>query len=266
MAFDFLVPVNDKVLAFTEFLPAQAIGKNIFIHTQRDGLPVFANATVAIFGVLESRNAFEKKPEALDTDALRIQLYRLMQGNWNATLIDIGDIEPGDSVEDTYFVVNQVVAELLEENIIPIILGATQDITFPTYRAFDNIEMLVNLVAIDSRFDFGEDDELVSSESYMSKIITDKPNNLNNFSNLGYQTYFNAQEEIDLMGKLFFDSYRLGEITSDLTLAEPVLRSAHLISLDMRAIRASEVGMMRGYSPNGFTGQRNLRPSALCRY
>ena len=46
-------------------------------------------------------------------------------------------------------------------------------------------------------------------------------------------------------------------------MAEPVLRSAHLISLDMRAIRASEVGMMRGYSPNGFTGREIC---ALARY
>lgn len=255
MAFDFLVPVSQKVIAFTEFLPQQALGNNIYMHTQKDGLPVFANADVALLGVLESRNAFEKKPEALDTDALRMQLYRLMQGNWNTTIIDIGDIEPGDTVDDTYFVVKEVAAGLLEENIIPIILGATQDVTFPTYRAFDAIKPLVNLVSIDSRFDFGEDDELISSHSYMSKIITDRPNNLNNFSNLGYQTYFNAQEEIDLMERLFFDSYRLGEITADLTLAEPVLRNANLVSMDMRVVRASEVGMRQGYSPNGLTGR-----------
>ena len=66
MAFDFLVPVKDKVLAFSEFLPAQALGKNIHKHTKQDGLPVFANASVAIVGVLESRNAFEKKPEKME--------------------------------------------------------------------------------------------------------------------------------------------------------------------------------------------------------
>ncbi len=73
---------------------------------------------------------------------------------------------------------------------------------------------MINLVSIDSRFDFGVDEELISSSSYMSKIITDKPNNLFNFSNIGYQSYFNAQEEIDLMERLFFDAYRLGSITS----------------------------------------------------
>ncbi len=255
MAFDFLVPVKDKVLAFSELLPQQSLGKNIHVHTENDGLPVFAHADVAIFGVLESRNAFEKKTEILDVDEIRIQLYRLMMGNWNSTIIDIGDVEEGDTVEDTYFVVKEIVAGLLEENIIPIVIGCTQDITFPTYRAFDKIREMVNLVSIDSRFDFGEDDELISSHSYMSRIITDKPNNLFNFSNIGYQSYFNAQEEIDLMERLFFDAYRLGEIAADLELTEPVLRSSDIVSLDLRAIRASEMGLSKNFSPNGFTGR-----------
>lgn len=255
MAFDFLVPIKKKVLAFSELLPPQALGKNIHKHTEKKGLPVFANATVAIFGVLESRNAYEKKPEKLDLDGIRIQLYRLMAGNWNSTILDIGDVEEGDTVEDTYFVVKEIVAGLLEENIIPIIIGATQDITFPTYRAFDKIRDMVNLVSIDSRFDFGEDDELISSHSYMSKIITDKPNNLFNFSNIGYQSYFNAQEEMDLMERLFFDAYRLGEVAANLELAEPVLRNSHIVSLDLRAVRAGEMGMHPNFSPNGFTGR-----------
>lgn len=263
MAFDFLVPVKDKVLAHSELLPEQAFGKNVHMYTEKDGLPVFAHADVAIFGVLESRNAFEKKPEKLDLDEVRIQLYRLMMGNWNSTIIDIGDVEEGDTVEDTYFVVKEIVAGLLEENIIPIVLGLTQDITFPTYRAFDKIKNMVNLVSIDSRFDFGEDDELISSHSYMSKIITDKPNNLFNFSNIGYQSYFNAQEEKDLMERLFFDAYRLGEIAANIELAEPVLRSSDIVSLDLRAIRASEMGMGRNFSPNGFTGREIC---AIARY
>ena len=97
MAFDFLVPVKDKVLAYSELLPPQSLGKSIHKHTEKKGFPVFANATVAIFGVLESRNAVEKKPIPLDVDEIRIQLYRLMKGNWNATILDIGDVEEGEN-------------------------------------------------------------------------------------------------------------------------------------------------------------------------
>lgn len=255
MAFDFLVPVEDKVLAHSELLPEQALGKHIYAHTKKDGLPVLANASIAFLGVKESRNAFEKKPEKLDVSAIRIQLYKLMLGNWNTSIIDMGDIEEGETVDDTYFVVKEVVAGLLEENIIPVILGATQDITYPAYRAFDGLEDMVNLVAVDSRFDFGMVDELISSHSYMSKIITDKPNNLFNFSNLGYQSYFNAQEEKDLMERLFFDSYRLGELIKDISLVEPVLRNAHMVSVDTRSIKANEIGYSKNFSPNGFDGR-----------
>ncbi|WP_430968593.1 formimidoylglutamase [Spongiimicrobium sp. 2-473A-2-J] len=263
MAFDFLVPVEDNVLAHCELLPPQALGKNIHKHTSKKGLPVLAGASIAIVGVHESRNAFEKKLERLDISQIRIQLYKLMLGNWNATIVDLGDIEEGEEVADTYFVVKEIMAGLLEENIVPVLIGATQDITYPTYRAFDSIRDMVNLVAIDSRFDFGDADELISSHSYMSKIITDKPNNLFNFSNIGYQSYFNAQEEIDLMERLFFDAYRLGEIVSNISLVEPVLRSAHLVSLDARAIRASEIGLSDAFSPNGFTGREIC---AIARY
>ena len=37
MAYDFLVPVSEKVLAFTELLPPQSLGKNIFKHTNING-------------------------------------------------------------------------------------------------------------------------------------------------------------------------------------------------------------------------------------
>ncbi|QWX83119.1 formimidoylglutamase [Cellulophaga sp. HaHaR_3_176] len=255
MAFDFLVPVNDKILAHCELLPAQALGNKIHKHSERKGLPVLANASFALIGVNESRNAFEKKPKSLNISDIRLQLYKLMIGNWNSTIVDLGDIEEGETVEDTYFVVRQVVAELLEEDVIPIVIGATQDITYPTYRAFDGLRNMVNLVSVDSRFDFGQEDELISSHSYISKIITDQPNNLFNFSNLGYQSYFCAQEEKDLMDRLFFDGYRLGEISSDISLAEPVLRDAHIVSIDLRSVKASEVSFSENFSPNGFDGK-----------
>ncbi|MDO6491874.1 MAG: formimidoylglutamase [Cellulophaga sp.] len=263
MAFDFLTPVADKVIAHCELLPSQALGKKIYKHTKKDGLPVLAMASIAIIGVNESRNAFEKKSEALDLSGVRLELYKLMVGNWNSTIIDLGDVEPGENVSDTYFVVKEVIASLIEENIVPIVIGPTQDLTYPCYRAFDGLRNMINLVNVDSRFDFGDHEELISSHSYMSKIITDKPNNLFNFSNIGYQSYFNSQEEIDLMERLFFDAYRLGEVTSDITLVEPILRNAHIVSLDARSVRASEMGMLNNFSPNGFTGREIC---AIARY
>ena len=68
---------------------------------------------------------------------------------------------------------------------------------------------------------------------------------------------------MDLMERLFFDAYRLGEIAANIELAEPVLRSSDIVSLDLRAIRASEMGWSKNFSPNGFTGREIC---AIARY
>ena len=81
-----------------------------------------------------------------------------------------------------------------------------------------------------------------------------QPNNLFNYSNLGYQTYFNSQEEIDLINSLFFDAYRLGEV-KNLELVEPVMRDADLVSVDIGAIKANYAFANKNTSPNGFNGE-----------
>jgi hypothetical protein len=55
-------------------------------------------------------------------------------------------------------------------------------------QGFDELEQMVNLVSIDSKFDFGKENDEVSASSYLTKIIIDEPNNLFNYCNIGYQT------------------------------------------------------------------------------
>ena len=108
----------------------------------------------------------------------------------------MGNIRKGESPSDTHFAVTEVIKNLLKMNIIPIIIGGGQDITFSNYKAYDQLEQTVNLVVVDSKFDLGNLEDKLSSKSYLSKIIMEVPTNLFNFSNIGYQTYLNPQEEI----------------------------------------------------------------------
>jgi hypothetical protein len=121
---------------------------------------------------------------------------------------------------------------------------------------------MVNLVSVDNQFDFSKENKL-DSESYLSKIIVEEPNNLFNFSNLGFQTYFNSQEEIDLIEKLYFEAYRLGEVSNNIVVAEPVFRDADLVSVDMHSVQSSYSGNFDVFNPNGFTGKEIC---ALSRY
>ena len=260
MVFDFLQPISTSVEEYISKLSNQTLGKKVVFHTQTD-FPVLDNVAIAIITVNEFRGG-EKDNDDFSFDNFRKQFYSLFPGNWNASIVDLGTIEAGASVEDTYFVVKSLVAELIKKRIIPVVIGGSQDLTYPMYRAYDNLDQMVNLVSVDNQFDFSKENKL-DSESYLSKIIVEEPNNLFNFSNLGFQTYFNSQEEIDLIEKLYFEAYRLGEVSNNITVAEPVFRDADLVSVDMHSVQSSYSGNFDVFNPNGFTGKEIC---ALSRY
>lgn len=261
MEFDFLEPVDQDIVNFVGQLSTQHLGSKVVFHTH-EAFPDLEKVNVAIIGVAENRgqpNDFE----AVDLSHFRKELYALFPGNWIKSIADLGDILPGNSLEDTYYAVQSITASLVKKKIIPIIIGGSQDITYALYRAYDNLEQMVNLVSIDSKFDIGKQQNVALSESYLTKIIIEEPNNLFNFSNVGYQTYYNSQEEIDLIEKLYFDAYRLGEVAHNIEIAEPVFRDADLVSIDMRGVKSSASGNFQQFLPNGFNGKEVC---ALSRY
>ncbi|WP_269226153.1 formimidoylglutamase [Flavobacterium eburneipallidum] len=261
MEFDFLKPLDNEILRVIKGFSSQQLGSKVVLHTEED-FPDLNKIKIAIVGVLENRGNGNQKEE-VNLVHLRKELYGLFPGNWDASIADLGNIFAGESISDTYFALKKVVSSLIKKKIIPIVIGGSQDLTYALYRGYDDLEQMVNLVSIDNKFDFGKEDAAVSSSSYLTKIIIDEPNNLFNFSNVGYQTYYNSQEEIDLIDKLFFDAYRLGEISNNIAIAEPVFRDADMVSIDLTSVKSSDSGNNYPFSPNGFNGKEIC---ALSRY
>jgi arginase family enzyme len=253
MEFDFLEPLNKEFADYISGLSSQHLGSKLVLHTS-DEFPNLDKIDIAIIGVIENRgnaNSINK----VELKAIREEFYGMFPGNWNASVVDLGDILSGNTKEDTFFALKKIASSLIKRKIIPIVIGGSQDLTYALYRAYDDLEQMVNLVAIDSKFDFGKENESISANSFLTKIIIDEPNNLFNFCNIGYQTYYNAQEEIDLIEKLFFDAYRLGEVSNNISITEPVFRDADVVSLDLNAIKSSDSGNFTVFNPNGFNGK-----------
>ena len=263
MNFNFLSPVSDSVLAHNELLSQQALGKKIKIHSAQLGIPDLEGTDIAILGVIESRNDVDYIGAEFNFNEIRKTLYSLFPGNWKKNIVDLGDINQGETVEDTYFAVKTTITILLEKGIIPILLGGSQDITYANYRAYDDFLPMVNMVNIDVKFDLGDSSKPIKNDSFVGKVILDQPYNLFNYATLGYQTYFNSQEEIDLIEKLYFEAYRLGEISKDITIVEPVMRDANIVTLDLKSLSSSIVGINQKFSPNGLNGKEIC---AIARY
>lgn len=253
MDLEFLSPVDDAVVAQIILKSPTTLGNFVDIHTRDDGFPDLDNVQIAVVGVQEDRNAENNYGTGENLKHIRKKLYELFPGKWDTKIADLGNIIQGSKPEDTYYALLDTVTELLSKNIIPIILGGGQEMTYVNYRAYDNLEQSVNITVVDSKFDLGTLEDDLSSHSYMSKIIMQEPNNLFNYCNVGYQTYFNDPDEIQLFDNMYFDCYRLG-VSKNLEAIEPAFRNADIISIDLGAIRKSDAPGNNNASPNGFSG------------
>jgi len=256
MSLELLLPVEEIAVAHTALQSDLSLGRKIKIHTKKDGLPDLKNIQIAIIGITENRGAVDNIGAGKGLEIIRKYFYQMFPGNWHLNLADLGNIPQGSDIGDTYYLIQEVLGELLEQNITPVIIGGSQDITYANYRAYDRLQKPVNIVSVDNRFDIGEMDPILNAHNYLHYIVMDKPNNMFNYSNIGFQTFFNSQEEIDLMDKLYFEAYRLGEIAQDVTAVEPILRDADIVSVDLGAVRMSDAPANNNAVPNGFYGDQ----------
>ena len=261
---DFFTPVNiHQTGKDSDFLSSQ-LGSVVTVYSNE--FPDLEEIDIAIFGVLDDRKSVNNLGCASAANAFREKFYQLHQGDYTARIADIGNIQRGHAVSDTYAAVKTVVSELIKKGIVPIILGGGQDLTYGQYQAYENLEQRVDLVVVDPAFDIQEDsseNNETSSRSYLNKIMLHDPNYLFNFSNIGYQSYFVNRESLRVFDKLLFDVYRLGTFSGRIDQAEPVLRNADMISFDMGAIRSSDAFGNRNAGPNGFYGEEACQ---ICRY
>ena len=259
---DFFSPVNPDKFAPKQGFYASQLGLRAGFYT--DKFPELGENQydIAIFGVQDDRAAVNNEGCGLGPDYFRAQFYALHEGAFDSRIIDLGNIKPGASISDTYVAVKMAVGELIKLNIIPVIIGGGQDLTYAQYLAYESLEQKVDLVVVDSKFDLDEEDQeglAAKSDTYLNKILLHQPNYLFNFSNVGYQTYFVNQDSLKVMSKLYFDAHRLGEFSNDITLTEPIIRNANMISFDIGAIRSSDAVANANAGPNGFYGEQACR-------
>jgi len=255
---DFLTPINLDAISPKSGYYSSQLGERIRLFTT-DFPDLEEKADIAIIGVQDDRNAINNSGCALGPDYVRERLYALFEGSYKTRIVDLGNIRQGASVTDTYYAVKTVVNELIRKDILPVIIGGGQDLTFAQYLAYEELEQKVDLVIIDPRFDLDEDAFIdtieTTSTSYLNKIFLHEPNYLFNYSNLGFQTYFTSQQSLRVMDKLYFDVHRLGEVSGTVAAAEPVIRNANMVSFDIGAVRSSDAAGNANASPNGFYGE-----------
>src|SRR5690606_10240032 len=133
---------------------------------------------IAIIGVQEGRASVNNNGTQKGPDVVRRYLYDLYQGDYPIRVADLGNIKAGASIQDTYVAVKQVMEELIKQDIIPVLIGGGQDLTFAQYTAYENLEQRVEVAIIDAKFDLDQENTEpthLNSSTYLNHIILRQP-------------------------------------------------------------------------------------------
>lgn len=257
---DYFVPVSLDKPENHHLSDKAVFCRNIYIHTANTPIPDLSEYRLAIIGIPEDRNA-SIKGSASAPDLIRNKLYNLYRINPGYKIIDLGNLITGNSVQDTYFALRDVILELKEKDIITIALGGSQDLTYGFFLAYEKLNSMFSFVTVDSRLDMGIIQDEIRTESYLIPILSRNKELLFNYTNLGHQKYLVDQEDINFLQRQFNHTVRLGDIHANITITEPYIRDAGFMSFDFDAIRQGDSPGCTHPSPNGLYSEESCQIS-----
>lgn len=244
----YFAPVSEEL----EVISGEGTLGEKIIKNDSAGFPDVTAKSIAIIYIPEFRRTEDVEPKS--NENFRNALYRLHVGDvWTRDIYDLGTIQPGEKIQDTYYALSQVVTELVKNQVIPVVVGGGQDLTLACYKGYEPLEQMVNICSIDHALDIGDPNTDPNSDGYVSHLLMQRPCNLFNFANIGMQRPQVKRKEIELFDKLYFDFCRLGEFMDDFRKAEPHLRNSDILSIDFRSVKGTESDPSVYGQPNGFT-------------
>ena len=252
---NYFEPIDTEIVGFQSMEFRPMLGDDIVTYTERGHFPDLDNAHLALLGVKEDRGSVDNRGCAAAPDPIRHYLYRLAKPHEEMHIVDLGNITPGAEQRDTYFALIEALHQLIEKGLTVIILGGSDDLVFPIYKAYEVLGRVINICSVDSHFNL-EGGEEINSRNYLQHIILQQPNYLFDFMNVGYQTYFVGQEMIQLMEELKVSTRRLGEVQVKMENAEPLIRYSDVVAVDINAVRQSDAPANAAPSPHGFYGEQ----------
>ncbi len=246
-----LTPVRTRGLLHAAGSPLQ-MGRCMDIHTGE--APDTFEKEIAIITVNDYRGA-QNTSAAITFDAVRKHFYSLINPHSNLRLIDAGEVIIGETPEETINNLKMVVEYMLAQRIIPVIIGGSQDLSYGQYKAYEFLGQAVNLAVVDERIDIDHADDAPEYRNWLLNVFSHEPNYLFNYSAIACQGHYINNELFETIDNLYFDTCRLGKLKEDLRIAEPELRDADIVSIDLSAIKFGDAPGTIDCSPNGITSE-----------
>ncbi|MBS1545236.1 MAG: formimidoylglutamase [Bacteroidetes bacterium] len=244
-------PVDESY--YTSVISPSSFARSIRIYA--DKMPDYKGAHLAIIGAHETRGAGHHEGKWNSADEVRKKLYSLKKGTGAYRIVDLGNLNPGIDVDESYVRLSEVCRILLENNVLPVVIGGSHDLDFGQYTSYEGMEKLISLLNIDAWLDLEDGHQVTPDRSHLHKILLHEPNFLVSYTHLAYQTYLIDPASIGVLEKLYFEAFRIGQMKLNLQEMEPAIRQADMLSFDIGAIRSADAPGSDRAQPFGLSGE-----------
>ncbi len=194
------------------------------------------NGIVLLF-VSDFRGA-GKGAEIQDFTTIRKIFYKLSKLDFELPICDLGDLVSGKTVEDSHYVLQEVLSTCHYKNTIPVIIGGSNDFAYSLFSTLNFHHKNINYTQISNVVSLANEGEEINEKNYLSRIFSTKNFSINNFHLLGYQKHLNDEEGLKMIKQVEFDVVRLAEMMGDTKKTEPFFRNADLVTLNCNAIES----------------------------
>ncbi len=245
----FFTPVDEQLT--DSISSVSSFYKGINVNTGK--LPKLEGYSIALFGINFYQNNNTLKGIAQGADVIRDKLYHLKRGEGSHTIIDLGNLNPGVDLEETYGRIKEVCEHLIRNSIIPVIIGGAHNMDYGQFMAYEGLEKLITVLNVDAFLDMEESEH--PEQTHIHQMLVHEPNYLFHYSHLAYQSYLIEKTSISVLERLYFETYRIGHLRELLKDVEPIIREADMLSFDISAIRSSDAPGSNNAQPFGLTGE-----------
>lgn len=251
---DYFNPVSIEEPVFEHLSRQSGFAHNVTIHTENSPLKDLSKFRIALLGVPDGRNS-PNTGSLKGPDVVRSQLYKLSKIPGKSKIIDLGNMKQGVKFNDTLAGLTDVLVQMLQENLFPVIMGGSSALVPAIDRALSQLKIRYTLTSVDSRIDYNNERKEADSWNYLNTIQNNHKSTFDQYINIGYQTYLNDQQVINRFLKRGAELVRIGDVRQAIHLTEPLFRDSDVAVFDISAIRQSESPGTFSPSPNGFYGE-----------
>lgn len=186
-----------------------------------------------------------------NSNAIRKQLYEFSYPFKKLKTIDLGNIKT--TKEKKYEDVSKVMSELVQKNIIPILIGGSQELVLAISDGVKGKTRRQNITLVDSRIRLTKEEEGETTASNFLNTLFRK-DDVEHINLVGLQNYYCAPWQEEYLKKSEYVQMRLRELVGRIQNVEPMMRDADIMSFDIAAVRNADARGVACPCPNGLNG------------